>query len=66
MKCALCNDAGWVCERHPDQPWEGSKRGCTCGAPGAPCPTCNAANDRSAPRMPAGFKTEVDKDGSRR
>jgi hypothetical protein len=30
MKCALCEDCGWVCESHPDQPWEG-KDACTCG-----------------------------------
>jgi hypothetical protein len=29
---------------------------CTCGAPGAPCPVCNAANDGNAPRIPDGFK----------
>jgi hypothetical protein len=38
---------------------------CECGASGAPCPICNATNDGDAPRMPGGFKTEVDKDGWR-
>jgi hypothetical protein len=23
MKCALCEDCGWICERHADKPWEG-------------------------------------------
>jgi len=23
MKCLLCEDTGWVCENHPDQPWQG-------------------------------------------
>jgi hypothetical protein len=40
-----------------------SANACQCGAPGAPCPICNATNDGDAPRMPGGFKTEVDKDG---
>jgi len=29
--CALCDGGGWVCEAHPDQPWQGGH-----GAPGAP------------------------------
>jgi hypothetical protein len=64
IKCNQCEDCGWVCENHPDQPWQGTPA-CPCGAPGAPCPACNAANDGNAPRMPGGFKTEVDKDGWR-
>ena len=40
MKCSLCEDCGWVCETHPDRPWEG-EHACTCGAAGAPCPRCN-------------------------
>lgn len=42
-RCANCEGAGWVCENHPDKPWEGlsAKVGaCGCGA-GAPCPVCN-------------------------
>jgi AraC-like DNA-binding protein len=62
--CGRCEGCGWVCENHPDKQWEG-KQACGCGAPGAPCPNCNATNDRDAPRMPGGFKTDVDKDGSR-
>jgi DNA invertase Pin-like site-specific DNA recombinase len=34
MKCSLCEDCGWVCESHPDRPWEG-EHACTCGAAGA-------------------------------
>jgi len=64
MKCALCEDSGWVCENHPIRPWEG-EHACTCGGAGAPCPQCNATNDRTSPRMPKGFKTEVDNDGRR-
>jgi hypothetical protein len=32
-----CSYTVWVCENHPDQPWEGPHT-CTCGAVGAPCP----------------------------
>jgi hypothetical protein len=64
MKCALCEDCGWVCESHPDRPWEG-EHACTCGAAGAPCPQCNAIDDDMAPRMPKGSKTEFDKKGWR-
>jgi hypothetical protein len=32
---------------------------------GAPCPACNAANDREAPRMPAGTQIVFDKKGWR-
>jgi hypothetical protein len=62
--CALCQDCGWVCETHPANPWEGP-HACPCGAPGAPCPACNAANGAEAPRLPDGFKTDVDKKGWR-
>ena len=64
LKCAICEDCGWVCELHTDTPWEG-EHACPCGAAGAPCPACNAVEDGQAPRMPAGFKTDVDKDGWR-
>jgi hypothetical protein len=23
VKCAVCEDCGWVCESRPDSPWEG-------------------------------------------
>jgi hypothetical protein len=60
--CPQCEGCGWVCERLTEKPWEGP-HACPCGAPGAPCPACNATNDGAAPRMPEGFKTDVDKDG---
>jgi hypothetical protein len=47
--------------------WEG-EQACICGGAGAgaPCPKCNAPkSEYAAPRMPKGFKTEVDKDGWR-
>src|SRR5258706_14852208 len=32
MICSVCEDCGWVCENHPDKPWEG-EHACTCGGP---------------------------------
>jgi hypothetical protein len=63
MKCSLCNDCGWICEAHIFMPWEGQEA-CDCGAPGATCPLCNGKGPET-PRMPEGFRTEVDKDGWR-
>jgi hypothetical protein len=40
MTCPRCDDIGWVCENHPDRPWEG-ERACQCGGAGAPCADCN-------------------------
>ncbi|MGK7059224.1 hypothetical protein AB4853_22425 [Bradyrhizobium sp. 1050_B9_N1_2] len=62
--CTKCDDLGWVGENHPDRPWDG-RRACTCGGAGAPCPACNAAGEGEVPRMPEGFRVEVDKDGWR-
>jgi hypothetical protein len=54
-----CEGCGWVCEGHQEKPWEG-QHACP-----AALSTCNATNDGDAPRLPGGFKTEVDKDGWR-
>lgn len=43
MTCPLCKGIGWVCERHPDRPFDGSS-GCTCGGGETPCPACNAGS----------------------
>ena len=64
VTCTLCDDCGWVCEEYPGRPWEGPNA-CPCGAAGAPCPWCNLPAHGEAPRMPDGFKTDVDKDGWR-
>ena len=53
-KCALCEDCGWVCENHPDRPWDG-KHACNCGGAGAPCPRCNPSDEDDPPRPPRGF-----------
>jgi hypothetical protein len=60
VKCIVCEDCAWVCEKHPAIPWEGPHGGAC-----APCPVCNGTKDGNAPRLPAGFKTAIDKDGSR-
>jgi hypothetical protein len=41
--CSNCDGSGWVCENHPDRPWEhlaAPGEGCGCGA-GQPCGVCN-------------------------
>ena len=63
MKCTLCGDIGWVCENHPERPWEG-EHACGCGGAGMPCPICNATAGEP-PRPPAGFKMEFDDKGWR-
>jgi hypothetical protein len=64
MKCIFCADTGWVCENDPKRLWDGP-HGCDCGGAGMPCSACNMADKGAAPRMPDGFKTEVDKKGRR-
>jgi hypothetical protein len=64
MKCALCEDSGWVCENHPKRAWEG-EHACGCGGAGAPCPACNAPEPGEAPRLPKGYDTAFDKEGWR-
>jgi hypothetical protein len=65
MNCLLCEDSGWVCENHLTRPLEG-ENACPCGGAGAPCPMCNSIEHNAVPRMPPGFKMEVDKAGWRR
>ncbi|MBR0746574.1 hypothetical protein JQ582_21825 [Bradyrhizobium japonicum] len=62
--CTNYDDLGWVCENHPDRPWDG-RRACSCGGAGAPCPACNVSGEGEVPRMPKRFQVEVDKDGWR-
>jgi hypothetical protein len=53
MKCALCEDTGWVCENHPDTPWNG-EHARSCGSAGMR-PALSAiratSNDRPADRQ---------------
>ncbi len=56
MKCSVCEDCGWVCEDHPDRPFQG-EHARDCGGAGAPCPRCNASDDE--PRA-EGLRTEFE------
>jgi hypothetical protein len=53
--CFRCDYTRWICEAHPNLPWQDSPRGCHCGAPGAPCPICNTSDAETAPAMPDDF-----------
>jgi hypothetical protein len=55
--CDRCANCRWVCEAHPNRPWDG-EHACGCGAPGEPCPECNRAD--GAPDLPKGFRVDVD------
>jgi hypothetical protein len=58
--CARCADTRWVCEAHPDRPWEDSPRSCCCGAPGEPCPVCNNRIDEdSEPELSEDFIVNI-------
>ncbi len=60
--CPRCDDTRFVCEAHPDRPWIDSARGCTCGAPGEPCPLCNQADMDAMPALPDDFVVDVARD----
>jgi hypothetical protein len=61
----VCADTGWVCEVHPDKPWNGPNA-CDCGGAGMPCLACNPCGGPDEPpnMARAGFKVKLD--GSRR
>lgn len=66
-KCKACDDGFWVCENHPDRPWDGTSKAanaCGCGA-GMPCLLCNPCDDENPPKDPPNFKIIHDKDGWR-
>jgi hypothetical protein len=56
--CARCDSSRWVCERHPDRPFSGS-RACTCGGAGIPCPVCNPADEYNEPAPPEDFQIDA-------
>jgi hypothetical protein len=62
--CARCDNYRWVCEAHPDRPWDGAYA-CGCGAPGEPCPVCNRADADTVPELPKGFRVDIDDKGWR-
>ena len=52
MKCLVCEGCGWVCESHPERPWEG-EHACTCGGAGNAMPElqpCGRADGTEAAR----------------
>ena len=55
VSCLFCDDEGWVCESHPDQPFAGP-HACRCGAAGMPCQKCNPSSLDEPPRLPKGFE----------
>jgi hypothetical protein len=55
--CLLCDDDGWVCETHSDQPFSGP-HACRCGGAGMPCPQCNPSSEDEPPRLPKGFEPD--------
>jgi hypothetical protein len=61
--CSRCDDTGWVCENHPDRPWVDSRRACSCGGAGVPCPDCNPDSGRidRPPRLPPGLRVAIDR-----
>jgi hypothetical protein len=58
MTCTRCDNTHWVCENHPDRPWEGPKA-CGCGGAGEPCPDCNKAAPDEMPVLPKGFDNSL-------
>jgi hypothetical protein len=56
--CLVCESTGWVCENHPDMPWDGP-RACRCGGAGMPCLICNPSSLDEPPRLPKGFEPDT-------
>jgi len=61
VKCPRCYGARWVCENHPNEPWNGdhSKR---CDGAGMPCPGCNEPHEGERPDMEDNFIPAFDRD----
>jgi hypothetical protein len=57
VACSRCDGTHWVCENHPERPWDGPKA-CGCGGAGDPCPACNDAAPGELP-LPPGFKNSI-------
>jgi hypothetical protein len=57
-ECTTCHGARWVCEEHPDKPWDGASaapEACHCGGAGAPCLACNPSDGEHPPELPEGY-----------
>jgi hypothetical protein len=63
--CKVCKGARWVCEDHPELPWDGASddaNACHCGGAGLPCLACNSCDREHKPEMPDGFGSLIDSD----
>jgi hypothetical protein len=61
VHCRRCQDARWVCENHPDEPWTPAHEA-ECGGAGMPCPVCNEPHDGERPAMGDDYVPAVDRD----
>jgi len=61
VPCTKCDGCFWVCESHPDRPWDGNKA-CGCGGAGEPCPQCNPSDRQHAPKHLPGFRMVCDRE----
>ena len=61
VKCQRCRVVRWVCENHPDKPWDRDHER-TCGGAGMPCPDCNEPREGERPAMSADFIPAFDQD----
>ena len=50
VKCRRCNDTWWMCEDHPNDPWQHG-----CGAAGVPCRLCQPRERK--PELPANWQS---------
>ena len=66
-ECDVCGGGAlWVCEDHPNKPWDGAsdrEDACHCGGAGMPCLVCNRTIGQEPPEMPPGYRTMIDTDG---
>jgi hypothetical protein len=59
VDCLHCDNTGWVCEAHQDQPGM-ARTLAAAAAPGMPCPKCNpSSRDHKPPRLPKGFEPDT-------
>ena len=57
-ECEVCGGARWVCEDHPDKPWDGAsdrEDACHCGGAGMPCLVCKSDDRAGAAGDAAGI-----------
>jgi hypothetical protein len=60
MACPHCHDTGWVCEDHPDRPFnhlDPTMPDGRCGGAGMPCLDYRCKIPKNPPPMPPGWKS---------